>query len=102
MAGQSNLPPLAPAPENQGLVITRDSEVNLDGYFFNNLTAAMEYIDNQAPHHHYSLQIKLMNALMQVTDMITDLVAHFYQYVKRSKAWQHITHTNLKANFHDA
>ncbi|EFW16564.1 conserved hypothetical protein [Coccidioides posadasii str. Silveira] len=54
MAGQSNLPPLAPATKNQGLVITRDSGVNLNGHFFNNLTAAMEYINNQAPHHQYA------------------------------------------------
>ncbi|EFW15145.1 conserved hypothetical protein [Coccidioides posadasii str. Silveira] len=102
MAGRSNLPPLAPATENQGLVVTRDSGVNLDGHFFNNLTAAMEYIDNQAPHRRYGLQVELMNALMRVTDVVTDLVAHFYRYVERSRAWQHVTHANFEADFHDA
>ncbi|KMU88844.1 hypothetical protein CIHG_06511 [Coccidioides immitis H538.4] len=77
MAGQSNLPPLAPAPKNQGLVITRDSEVNLNGHFFNNLTAAMEYIDNQAPHYCYGLQVELMNALMRVTNVLTKKLTAF-------------------------
>ncbi|KMP01950.1 hypothetical protein CIHG_10185 [Coccidioides immitis H538.4] len=102
MAGRSNLPPLAPAPENQGLVITRDSGVNLDGHFFNSLAAAMEYIDSQAPHRRYGLQVELMNALMRVTDVITDLVAHFYQYVEKSRDWQHVTYANFEADFHDA
>ncbi|KJF60745.1 uncharacterized protein CIMG_13185 [Coccidioides immitis RS] len=80
MAEQSNLPSLASATENQ----------------------AMEYINNQALHHQYGLQVKLMNTLMQVTDVVTDLVAHFYQYVERSRAWQHVTYTNFEANFYNA
>ncbi|EFW14259.1 conserved hypothetical protein [Coccidioides posadasii str. Silveira] len=83
MAGQSNLPSLAPATKNQGLVITRDSRVNLDGHFFNNLIAAMEYINNQALHYLYGLQVKLMNTLI-------------------SRAWQHVMHTNFEVNFHNA
>ncbi|EFW15751.1 hypothetical protein CPSG_07377 [Coccidioides posadasii str. Silveira] len=26
-----------------------------------------------------------------VTDVVTDLVAHFYRYVERSRDWQHVT-----------